>query len=467
MSTTAIISACVCAIIALYAVWRRVTRRKLFIACFDLFFTTKPVGKVAEKCLKLAWRCLFLMRPGDAIIVARPVPEEFLKYFESVMGFMPIIYQIEDITTEPLDFVGAIIDNEELCARIRTDARKRNWVVAPLISHIRIFELANKLKMKVEGTSRRRVEKGLVRTRNRKIVFAQLMKNWGFEVAGKPQYLVDQIAKTAEQLIKRGAKVVVREDISAGGLGNGCFDELRELLTELEIHRAAHGEEFHAMVGPLLTHIEYHFSVVGRVGLLGPRIVITCKRRIKDHTESIGGVSPSLNLPGMARARRATWWYGWLLWITGYRGTYDIDFGSDDAGTLVVFESNARYLLTSAPIMIGRRFEDLWDLIHGSATVDYDEDPPRHKEHHISLEELVALAAKAEMRAQSKITSAEKVRVIIVSPPDPETGWFSFAAVGTSRHSAKQARKAFRTLLDTWVVGARGTPTDAARRALQ
>lgn len=426
--------------------WRR---PRLFVTNFDDFFPEKPDGRVAEKCLKLGWRCLYLMKKGDAIIVARPVPPAFLRSVETVLGFKPLIYHLTLPVSTPLNFVSEIMRDADLMGHLRADGRRWRYVIQPLINTPNMYDLGRELGFPVVGTSEDLVRKGLIRDLNSKIIFAQWCEREGLQTAGLPCYSLHAVEAEAMRILRAGRTAVIREDVSAGGLGNGCFSSAEELQVLLRRMQVA-GTRFMAMVGPLL-HNKVHVSVMFEVGKYRNRIITTCLRRIRDYIESVGGVSPCPDIPGLAEAIEITHCYARHLRKLGYRGIADIDFAFDHNGSnMVLFESNARLILTSVPQNLLDRFRRLWSV--DTTVVEYDEDPPRG-DTPADLDVLLHQARTLPARVASDI--GRNVAAVIVAPPDEEKGWYSIATIVEGHTAASRAREVFRSMLKHALVRSR------------
>ena len=430
---------------------RRNQQNRLVIANFDNFFVAAPTGKVAKKCLKLAWRCVFLLRqPGDALVVGKALPGGFLDYVETILGFRPMIYELTGTIDEPLDFIGAIRRDPKLMEQLRRDAPVYGWRLAPLISCESAFELGDDLGIPVNGTSRRLVKRGLIRKLNDKIEFAKWCIWRALETAGMPFTGLRPVLDEALYCQHMQGAVVIREACSAGGLGNGTFRSHAELLSlrdklESSLEDTA---AYRAMVGPLLEWVKHHFSVVMHIGSAGPRVVTTCYRHIVNHTESAGGTTPCpTSTPGLKRAIRIAKEYGWWLWRRGYRGPADMDFGSNDLARLVLFESNARKVLTGIHINLEELHQLMWLLEHAPVVV-YDE-APSYCSPELTFEMLKYLAKQAE-QAWRYTQPVAQGTITIVSPPDNTdggNGWFSFACVAETQEDAERLRSHFSELL--------------------
>lgn len=427
------------------------TRRKsgscfLHLPVYEGFFRPgKAVGKVALKCLKLALRCLNLASPGDAIIVGREVPIWFRIYLRIIMGFWVKIYYVKDVPTDPLNLVQAIMDDEKLCNRLRRDSRKHGWKLQPLIATPLVFDLAKKLNTEVAGTSEELVRDLLIQRLNNKADFADWFRARGYNVAGVVCRGTAEIIAEAMRLFASRHSVIVREVVSAGGLGNGRYDSLKEL--EEAIAGIHDPESFTAIVGHYIHDLQ-HISFVYEIADDGARESCSCLRQLKNSTESVGGVIPCPPIPWLDNARHPAREYMTYLYEIGYRGIVDIDAGMSRDGKFVVFfESNARLVLTSVPMNIAKRFGERWKA-HGSAVVHYDENPPLNGRPP-SFWMLTWRAWRTSWRCRKRLEDMHaRARVLIVSPPDAEQhGWFSFAAVGTSYEAAQAVREEFRKIL--------------------
>ncbi len=439
-------------------------RPRLFVVNFDGFFVKKPTGKVANKCMKLAWRCLLLMKKGDAIIVAHEVPDSFVDYVEKVLGFRPTIYTIGTVLM-PLDIVSAIIEDSRLMEQLKADSRKVRRILQPLISTPSVFELGELLGLPVAGTPRRLLEsdKNLVQALNSKVVFADWCEKYDFKTAGTRCYSKEQVRQAADRLIRHGETAVIREHISAGGLGNGCYTSVADV--DAMIAGIPEGDEFAAMVGPYM-ELPHHVSVLFEIQWWGRRIISTCHRRLKNRTESVGGITPCPDIPGLKEARRIARKYARHLHDLGYRGIADIDFAISESGKIIVlFESNARLVLTSVPLNIAARFEKLWGLSLQPVIVEYREDPPIQPG--MRLDDLEQICRLAVDQARKHMRNPGRGELIIVSPPDPETGWYSFAAVAQHRDDATTLREWFFRLMNREAHRAHApVPIAAQREAL-
>ncbi len=413
---------------------------------YGRFFNKPAEGKVAAKCAKLVLRGLWRIGPGDTIILPPTEGiEELLDYHASIMGFRVKPLYLDHMPGSPFDFVAEIRRSPRLCREI-TELGRQGYKLGPLMQHASVCKLGNELGLEVLGTPEDLVKAGLPQRSNDKQRFTLYCDEHGLPLPNAPTAITDrkQIFDRARKELARAVRAVLREIVSAGGLGNALC------ATEAELRKA-----IAKIADPVAVLVEPHLydlyqglkaiSVVMEIMDAGPKIVATTLRRLNG-LESVGCTVPCPAIPGLEQVIEEALAYGWHLHEMGYRGDADVDAALGER-VRFYFESNARVLLTSVILNILEQLAKLWETNKSQLFAEYDEDPPI-KGKVFSASELNALAEQAERRVQEE-TDCAKVKIIIVSPPDPELkGWFSFAVVATSQIAASAARDEFRTLIN-------------------
>ena len=332
----------------------------LWIPNFDRYFLFNPTGKVAAKCLKLVLRTLWLSQKGDGMVSGRPIPEIFLQYIGEKLGFTPHVITIDDPPTEPLNLLQTIMDRPQVLGEIRSQGSKHGWKIAPLISHPLAFDIGRAAALSVRGTSEEMVRAGLINMGNDKADFAHKCDELG--IPRTRARICEQgngIGDTARQLLFVEAQwLVVRLARSAGGLGNWLFTGQESFLRELSKmnrHGSTHPWAIQqTLVEPFIPGLK-PVSVVMMVDDDGPWQIATSLRMLNG-LESVGCVIPAPRMRGLEMAEEFTMAYASLLYLMGYRGMLDIDWGINPANREVVaFESNERELLTSIALKLGKR----------------------------------------------------------------------------------------------------------------
>jgi len=414
----------------------------LLITNFDDYFPAgTAVGKIARKCLKLAPRSYWLCGGGDAIISGVPIPFWFRLYVWVISRCWPKVFYIENLSTDPLSLVEAIMQDEELCKKLSAFCKESGLKLLPLISTPQTFDLSKKLDIEIMGTCEELVREGLISRLNSKIHFCEWMLEHDYETGCAPCYDMHSVEAQIRAICSTGAQATVREDESAGGLGNGTYASIAEFFQETRNMSSRQKQAFKAVVGPYQNGLD-HYSFTWDITDSDWHYLGLCERKIVNQTESAGGhFACSKDSDALREAKDTALAYIAYVHGLGYRGKIDIDFGIRHCDQKVFyFESNARILLTNIQIRLLRLFEE--SLGEGTE-VFYTETGTSSGR----LGTMMLLLASLWTYLIGKVTGS-MTYFLLISPPDHEHhGWFSSAHVGVGADGVNKSLDRARQFL--------------------
>lgn len=428
-------------------------KKRVFLLNFDHFgFDPTDPANIA-KCLKLQARSLFLMKPGDAIVVSQPISAAFLEYFVERMGFCPIVYWVKRSVFERLDMLQDILNDDGLITELQRHSSSVGGgaYLTPLMQHELVYEISKETGLPVLGTSLEDIENGVVRDGNDKAFFDRYCTQNGLKTPTTHVCrTIADIQDAGTQVFASGGQLSLRNTKGAGGLGNVVIEDDSHLLG---LVRQLIATEISMLAGPCIPDL-IHGAITIDVTDDDVSFVAAFYRRVTDEHESVGGRLPyAQDLSEIADEIAAALRYAESRRKAGYRGRLDLDFGQNLDGTWW-FESNGRVLLTDVSLNVRDRCAELWEYDTDSIVVEYDEDPP-YGDHTFTLEELKLHAAEAvrsvrESPLIARETPERHLELFIISPPEAsDKGWFSFAAAGANFRLAEALRFKFHRLLES------------------
>ncbi len=355
-------------------------------------------GPLAKKAQGVATRAIHLVGTTDAVVLYRRPTEEFLAYIEALYGGVPTVISPQEIDDSiTLDLIADICRCDVAMADLRRFiADHSGAMLDPFIGDPSIFVLASDLGVGVRGISKDDVYGGLVAELNDKATFQCVCIGLGIRIPKSIHVQGwEKIKRTARDVYDETGDVVLRRTRSAGGLGNIFVteDDLdRSPLAEYGISMNGEmvivdrqtflqsGQDSVFVIRPTLEahldHLAYPTDAwdseivfvepmlkivsspstlcfVACDGTIGP---VTSSDQVVKHGSFYGCIYPSAEPSELMRQlEQWTYQYAQHFAAEGGRGWFNIDWGVLDDGSVIAFESNARYTGSVHPMIIAKR----------------------------------------------------------------------------------------------------------------
>ena len=304
-------------------------------------------------------RLVWLMRDGDALVLPRPVPADFLHHVAQHTGISPALIHViapdADLLTQDL------LHSKEILGRLR-ELVTPDWEFCPYI-HDRGAEVFARELGLVTGS--RFVAEGGAELLNSKVVFRALAAGAGFAVPdGIPCRTTEDLLRTLHRLLAANPAVILKRDRAVGGHGNTVITtdpglEGTGAQRTIVLGDPADNEQVLKEAGLTTTHAPQGEVVleVFHPGCTSVYVEVDCPEhgeavvlnggqlRTDQHPPVLAGLAlPPRSVPGPAWEHFTSEALRMARFIQGlgYRGLASIDAVIDQAGNVWFNEVNAR-----------------------------------------------------------------------------------------------------------------------------
>ncbi|MFJ4500026.1 peptide ligase PGM1-related protein [Streptomyces sp. NPDC088864] len=310
---------------------------------------TVPVHRHADALVAVSPRKIWLTRPGDVLVIPRPMSSPLRDYACEVLGFSPDDVTVVEAPADGLVTLTEAVRRNGVADRLRAEAKKRSGIrFQPFAQDRPALAAAAEIGVPLEGYAGDGPPAAAVDAVyriNTKGGFRELAGELGIRVAhgcacATPEELTAALGKV---LADRGA-AVVKPARGSNGYGVRFWEaaELPSLDAEVSAYLASVAEQPPGWVVEERLDFARVVTVEMEVADAGPRVMHVGEMRTPNGSFS-GQVTPlvasssatdELVEAGLALGRH--------LYEAGYRGPFDIDGGITAAGVLYSTESNVR-----------------------------------------------------------------------------------------------------------------------------
>ncbi len=394
----------------------------VFLGNFDQFFDGPPTRKDAHKIFRLGDRITHNtvevagFDPDSVGILPSQPSREYLSYLQHQLyrcgSSLPRFVAPTTVDPNRLCLAKALLEDKALMRELK---RKKGWVVHGLISSPDLTEVAEALGGTVAPMTDRAMRAGIAMRIRSKGWFKAICSRKDINIRTPEGVCVDSIGNAAHvclNRLERDIDLMLRIDISAGGLGNleflrSLFDgelSFRTVLATLQ-HKSPE-----SWAGKLI-HVETNHETVHDLASVyyvddeGPKFQCLVDRKVKKG-ESGGAIWPSTcPEPQAQEIRQASDRFMQLLWNIGYRGWADIDWAILKDGSIMAFECNARWLATNALLSMLNRHELNMSQLAGES-IDYLKLP-----HHVDQAQFSAFMLRGNQPTNRRMWTQAEIMI--------------------------------------------------------
>lgn len=325
---------------------------------------------------------------GEAALLYKPLDPSFVRYCKELYGHEPLVYAPEriDLSPEtPLSLIDAVLEDDQLLARIAEDAEREGWDLDPFIAHPSVHDLGRELNRPVRGMSEEGLRDGSGVQLNNKVHFQHLCLSRNIPVVQTKhahgwRELVQSVADLARAMHTHPdpthhRAIMLKQSRANGGLGNIAlpFTEIDAygwpaqddeqtwgMILRQSIGETADWMEQLILVEPCL-NLACSPSIVMRIDGAAIRVLAVTEQDISNNAFK-GCIIPG-DIPEEWREKMVahSLEYARTAVALGAQGHICVDWGlvrnreTRKIVKAVAFESNCRYGGSSHPIAIARR----------------------------------------------------------------------------------------------------------------
>lgn len=399
----------------------------------------KVTGELKQKCIDVAPRAVHYLQKDDGVVLYAPITDAFRGYIEDLYGFSPTVFAPTDVDLSPdapLSIVDALLAEPRLLEQIAAEGRRRDWIVTPFIAHPTVFRLGQALDLPVGGMIESHVKRGNAGKLNDKVDFQRVCRAQNIPV---PESIVvegwDALVTTVRDVFRANHGAMLRQSRTNGGLGTAKvtaegmrargIQHLETYVEELLSPRDG-WENQPILVEPYLrkrcSPSTLLFVSEGRAKLVSHTVQILVEDAY------VGCRNPSdLPVAVLDRLIEMTHRYAEHAIALGFEGYVGIDWGLLEDGSIVAFESNARYGGQNHVLAIAKRL--CHDRINCVRLESRDVLKVRRD---VRLEEMLHA-----MRKQGVAWDAKRGDGVVISIP-PANGSMGFVAVAETEARLRQ-----------------------------
>jgi len=299
---------------------------------------------------------LWLIEPGDVIVTARPLPEDFVMMVCHALGLSPSSFTRLSPNARPDEPLLTSIRNSCLFAELRTMTTARpNVKIRACALDWPLLQISEDLGLPIEGYCGK-PSAALLETvgyLNTKSGFRDLAASLDMRVAeGFSNVRGQDVENVVHQILSRHDEAIVKKDRGSGGGGQFritrndmiCRPSLLDGLRSFVQRGSTLG---HTFVVERCIPLQLDVTIDLEITEYGPRPLYVGAMDCLNG--AFNGMSVPAPLSTIARQdlHAAADRLGAFLFQKGYRGFFDIDGGLDPAGELYLFEANVRRTSTS------------------------------------------------------------------------------------------------------------------------
>ena len=193
-------------------------------------------------------RWLWLMEPGDAIILPEKPPKAFIDYLAALQHFDPEQFHIIVLKKDPRFVVSEALHETSLLSHLKKIVNP-SWTIVPFLYTPDIINLAEELGISLPSKWKTLVRQNFCFRMNCKSYFRQLGIVHDLPLPeGEVCKSERQLINALNRLLSKNGQVIVKHDFNAGGAGNiglsadpnSVFTGIKRQLTLGNLEKIAH-----------------------------------------------------------------------------------------------------------------------------------------------------------------------------------------------------------------------------------
>jgi hypothetical protein len=303
-----------------------------------------------------AFQELWLVEPGDVIVTARPLPEDFVMMVCHALGLSPSSFTRLSPNARPDEPLLTSIRHSCLLAELRTIATTQpNMKIRACALDWPLLQISEELALPIEGYCDK-PSVALLETvghLNTKSGFRDLAAGLDMRVAdGFSNVQGIDVETAVRQTLSRHDEAIVKNDCGSGG--SGQFRIIRNdmvcrssLLDGLRAFVRRGSNLGHTFVVERCIPLQLDVTIDMEITDQGPRPLYVGAMDCHNGVFNGMSVPAPLSTTAWEDLHAAANRLGGFLFKEGYRGFFDIDGGLDPSGKLYLFEANVRRTSTS------------------------------------------------------------------------------------------------------------------------
>jgi len=167
-------------------------------------------------------RFMWLLEPGDAILLSKPLAKGFLSYLAKVKQIDPNALHIVKLDNKHVSLNSAALSDPDLIMQLQKIIKSPSeWNIQAGYFSLEIAVLAENLQLTIDSEWKTFIESGLIRLANSKAEFRKMSISNNIPIPeGRICLTQDDLSEVLKQMLNVTGQVILKQEYNAGGRGN-------------------------------------------------------------------------------------------------------------------------------------------------------------------------------------------------------------------------------------------------------
>ncbi|MBA3662050.1 MAG: hypothetical protein H0W64_10000 [Gammaproteobacteria bacterium] len=167
-------------------------------------------------------RFLWLLEPGDAILLPKNPNKDFLTYFANIKNIDLSSLHLVILNDNHPVVCSAALSNPNLIAQLKTIMSNPSaWHIEACYFNSKVLALSEKLHLTINSAWKKFIAEDLVRTANSKVEFRKVAERLSIPIAeGSICLTQESLIASIKELLKITGQVIIKQNYNTSGKGN-------------------------------------------------------------------------------------------------------------------------------------------------------------------------------------------------------------------------------------------------------